>query len=126
MYHLIRKILFRIDPETVHQIVMSKLKAAYSFSLSRRWMKKEFVFHHPKLEKNLWGLNFPNPVGLAAGFDKDAKYPDVLACLGFGFVEMEGHEARAAIAGLNGKFFDGKNLRVSFDDTRGKRKGRRR
>ena len=47
-------------------------------------------------------------------------------CRGYGFVEMEGHEARAAIAGLNGKFFDGKNLRVSFDEARGKRKGRRR
>lgn len=47
-------------------------------------------------------------------------------CRGYGFVEMEGHEARAAIAGLNGKFFEGKNLRVSFDENRGKRKGRRR
>ena len=47
-------------------------------------------------------------------------------CRGYGFVEMEGHEARAAIAGLNGKFFEGKNLRVSFDETRGKRKGGRR
>lgn len=47
-------------------------------------------------------------------------------CRGFGFVEMEGHEARAAIAGLNGKFVDGKNLRVTFDEARGKRKGRRR
>ena len=47
-------------------------------------------------------------------------------CRGYGFVEMEGHEARAAIAGLNGRFFDGKNLRVSFDETRAKKKGRRR
>jgi len=44
-------------------------------------------------------------------------------CRGFGFIEMEGHEARAAIAGLNGKQHNGKNLRVTFEDTKEKRGG---
>ncbi len=47
-------------------------------------------------------------------------------CRGFGFVEMEGHEARAAVAGLNGKTFQGKSLRVGFDEPRNKRGGRKR
>lgn len=46
-------------------------------------------------------------------------------CRGFGSVEMEGHEARAAVAGLNGKMYEGKSLRVRFDDGRGKGKKRR-
>jgi len=47
-------------------------------------------------------------------------------CRGFGFIEMEGHEARAAISGLDGKFFKGKNLRVRFAEPKGKHGGRRR
>lgn len=46
-------------------------------------------------------------------------------CRGFGFVEMEGHEARAAIAGLNGKTFEGKHLKVNFEDTKRSGKGKR-
>ncbi|MCW8876248.1 MAG: RNA-binding protein [Kangiellaceae bacterium] len=45
-------------------------------------------------------------------------------CKGFGFVEMEGHEARAAIAGLNGREFEGKNIKINFEKPKGKRRGR--
>ncbi len=51
-------------------------------------MKTFFVKKDDKLERTLWGIKFPNPVGLAAGFDKDAKFTDPLACLGFGFIEI--------------------------------------
>lgn len=88
MYAIIRKLLFTVEPERTHQIVMARLKAAYKIPLIRKWMKETFSFAHPSLERQLWGLNFPNPIGLAAGFDKDAKYNDELACLGFGFVEI--------------------------------------
>ena len=47
-------------------------------------------------------------------------------CRGFGFIEMEGHEARAAIAGLDGKHYNGKNLRVAFEESKKKGRGRRR
>ena len=50
--------------------------------------KKLFDFEHPALEREVFGLKFKNPVGLAAGFDKDAKLIDELACLGFGFIEI--------------------------------------
>jgi len=88
MYGLIRRIFFAIDPEKVHHLVMERLQGAYSIPLLRRWMAKRFSVVHPSLERELWGIRFKNPVGLAAGFDKDARYTDALACLGFGFVEI--------------------------------------
>lgn len=54
----------------------------------KSFFKKYFVVKDQRLERKLWGITFPNPVGLGAGFDKDAKYTDELACLGFGFVEI--------------------------------------
>jgi dihydroorotate dehydrogenase len=51
-------------------------------------MRQLFTFEHPNLRRELFGLSFKNPVGLAAGFDKDAKYIDELDCLGFGFIEI--------------------------------------
>ena len=88
MYTLIRKILFRIDAEKVHYMVMGWLTTAYSVPFIRSILKSMFVVKHPSLQRTLWGITFPNPVGLAAGFDKDAKYTDPLACLGFGFIEI--------------------------------------
>lgn len=88
MYKLIRSILFLIKPETVHHWVMWWLNLGYKTPLVRKWMKAAFVLNNRSLQRTLWGINFPNPVGLAAGFDKNAKYTDSLACLGFGFVEI--------------------------------------
>ncbi|MGN6569307.1 MAG: quinone-dependent dihydroorotate dehydrogenase [Flavipsychrobacter sp.] len=88
MYGIIRKILFSIQPEEVHHLVMKWLNRAYAIGISRQWMKKQFTVSAPSLQRTLWGITFPNPVGLAAGFDKDAKYSDALACLGFGFIEI--------------------------------------
>jgi dihydroorotate dehydrogenase len=51
-------------------------------------MRQIFAFRHPTLHRNLFGIDFPNPVGLAAGFDKDAKLIDELAAFGFGFIEI--------------------------------------
>lgn len=88
MYSLVKKILFRFDPEAIHHIVMARLAWAYRIPLFRSILKGLFRVEDPKLERTLWGIHFPNPVGLGAGFDKDAKYTDSLACLGFGFVEV--------------------------------------
>lgn len=88
MYSLIRKVLFRRDPEEVHYWAMAKLQAAYRNPLMRKLMRKLFVYQKPSLERSLWGITFPNPVGLAAGFDKDARWINELSCLGFGFVEI--------------------------------------
>lgn len=88
MYKLVRKLLFTIAPERVHYIAMAWLKRAYSLAPSRWIVRKNFTLKHPSLERELWGIRFPNPVGLAAGFDKDARWVDELSCLGFGFVEI--------------------------------------
>jgi dihydroorotate dehydrogenase len=88
MYGLIRSILFNIDPESVHHMAMRQMNGFYKLPVIRGLMKRMFVTADPSLERTLWGIRFPNPVGLGAGFDKDAKFTDVLACLGFGFVEI--------------------------------------
>ncbi len=88
MYALIKKILFTIPPEQVHYWVMDRLSWAYGIKPLRNVLKKWFCISAPQLEKELWGIKFPNPVGLGAGFDKDARWTDELSHLGFGFVEI--------------------------------------
>lgn len=88
MYSIIRKLLFKIDAEKVHHLVMKNLTLLCSVGIFRQLFKALFVVKDPSLEKTIWGITFPNPIGLAAGFDKDAKYTDSLACLGFGFIEI--------------------------------------
>ena len=88
MYKLIRSLLFKVDPERVHTWVMNRLEFAYNIPLIRYWMKNRYEVNEPSLAQTIWGIEFPNPVGLAAGFDKNAKYIDPLACLGFGFIEI--------------------------------------
>ncbi|OIR12017.1 dihydroorotate dehydrogenase (quinone) [mine drainage metagenome] len=67
---------------------MSMLHTACSVRPIKNIISKNFSFHHPSLEKELFGLHFKNPVGLAAGFDKNAMYLNELEALGFGFVEI--------------------------------------
>ena len=89
MYHnLIRPLLFLTDPEKVHYRVFSWMKLMLSSSFVRSLVKRNHQVNSPILERNLFGLKFPNPIGLAAGFDKDAKLFNELACLGFGFIEV--------------------------------------
>ncbi|MBZ0099649.1 MAG: quinone-dependent dihydroorotate dehydrogenase [Taibaiella sp.] len=88
MYKLVRNILFSVPPEEVHYIVMGWLRRVYRIAPLRWLLRNMYTLKHPSLEKELWGIRFPNPVGLAAGFDKDARWVDELSCLGFGFVEI--------------------------------------
>jgi dihydroorotate dehydrogenase len=85
---VIRPLLFRIDAEEVHHLVFKTLKNSCKIPGSKAVLSGMYDFRHPLLEKELFGLKFSNPVGLAAGFDKDAKLIDELACLGFGFIEI--------------------------------------
>jgi len=88
MYQLVKKILFRQDPEDVHYKVMHWLKTAYNSGLGKTFLRSNYTYQHPSLEREVFGIHFQNPVGLAAGFDKDAKFIDELSCLGFGFIEI--------------------------------------
>lgn len=88
MYSLIKPILFRKDPEETHHFVMKQLKKWHKTQVGKAFIKGNFDVSDPTLAKKVFGLEFKNPVGLAAGFDKDAKYIDELASLGFGFIEI--------------------------------------
>lgn len=87
MYNILRSILFLFDPEKVHYFSMNMLKAGCSIGFIRKWIKKTFQ-PAQNIQWPLFKLEFTNPVGLAAGFDKNARYLDELEALGFGFVEI--------------------------------------
>ncbi len=88
MYNLIKKFLFRYPPESIHHTVMRGIKTLYSLPLGKNILNAFCGVKTQGMEREVFGLKFSNPVGLAAGFDKDAKYIDELTCLGFGFVEI--------------------------------------
>lgn len=85
---LILPILFRFDAEKVHHFVCGILKFLFKIPGIPFAFRQLFNYEHPSLEREVFGLKFKNPVGLAAGFDKNAELVDELACLGFGFVEI--------------------------------------
>jgi dihydroorotate dehydrogenase len=88
MYGLVKYILFLISPERVHHWVMAGLKATCSVGFFRKAIQSVYALDDPKLAKEVFGLTFKNPVGLAAGFDKNAEYIEDLASFGFGFIEI--------------------------------------
>jgi dihydroorotate dehydrogenase len=85
MYNIIRNILFLFDPEKVHYFSMNGLKLICKIGFIKNILKKCYQSKNPK---TTLGLNFTNPVGLGAGFDKNAAYLTELEMLGFGFVEI--------------------------------------
>jgi dihydroorotate dehydrogenase len=88
MYTIIRTILFWFSPEWVHYFSMNCLKRAGSIPFVRSLFTRSFSVQNKQLEKELFNLRFKNPVGLGAGFDKNALYLAELETLGFGFVEI--------------------------------------
>ncbi|SFQ41673.1 quinone-dependent dihydroorotate dehydrogenase [Hymenobacter arizonensis] len=85
---LVKPALFNIDAERAHHLVFDNLRRAASVPGAKAVLRGLYNFQHPSLEREVFGLKFPNPVGLAAGFDKNAALTDELATLGFGFVEI--------------------------------------
>ncbi|CCH56106.1 dihydroorotate dehydrogenase [Fibrisoma limi BUZ 3] len=81
-------LLFRFDAETIHHVVTSLLKFAFSIPGVSWLSRKLYVVDAPRLARTVFGLTFPNPVGMAAGFDKNAELVSELGDLGFGFVEI--------------------------------------
>ena len=85
---IIRSILFKFDPEAVHYFTFDLIKIFFKIPFSARLVRSLFNVNHPNLERELFGLKFKNPVGLAAGFDKNALLYNELAHFGFGFIEV--------------------------------------
>ena len=86
MYNILRPLLFRLDPETAHWLTLQALRVAGNFPLSN-WLLKQ-VYKVPSKPVQAFGLTFKNPVGLAAGYDKDGIAIQGLAALGFGHLEI--------------------------------------
>ena len=80
LYSLARPLLFSLAPERAHELTLSLLKSGHKMGLMRQQMAAKPV--------TCMGIEFPNPVGLAAGLDKNGAYIDALAALGFGFIEI--------------------------------------
>ena len=86
--HLIRPILFRFNPETAHNLTFSALSILRHIPFARSIIRAIYKKESPSLEKEVFGLKFPNPVGLAGGLDKNGEYYNDMANFGFGFVEI--------------------------------------
>jgi dihydroorotate dehydrogenase len=92
MYPLLKPLLFSLDPETAHNLALGSLRLAEPLlPFFSPWLKVS----DPRLEKTVFGLKFPNPVGLAAGLDKKAALVPVWEKIGFGFAELGTFTAQA-------------------------------
>ncbi|MDR0954527.1 MAG: quinone-dependent dihydroorotate dehydrogenase, partial [Rikenellaceae bacterium] len=85
--HLFRPILFLLKPETIHHLIVFGLKVGRWIPGFNALLRACFTVKHPSLEREVFGLKFANPIGLAAGFDKNGAIYNELAGFGFGFIE---------------------------------------
>ena len=89
MYRLVvRPLLFLFTPETSHHLALKALTLCLTIPIISQVTRRLFHYNGGNEEKTIWGIPFPNVVGLAAGFDKDGKYIKGLDALGFGFIEV--------------------------------------
>ena len=88
MYSFLKPLLFKLNPEKAHHLTFSLIKTASFIPGFSSLFKKLYKVEHPALKRSLFGLNFTNPIGLAAGLDKDALVFNEFGDLGFGFIEI--------------------------------------
>lgn len=86
--HILKPILFQFNPETAHNLLFSLLTILRHIPGARAIMRAIYKKDSPKLAREVFGLNFPNPVGLAGGLDKNGEFYNDMADYGFGFVEI--------------------------------------
>ncbi|MFN8283283.1 MAG: quinone-dependent dihydroorotate dehydrogenase [Chitinophagales bacterium] len=88
MYKMLRFFLFKLDAEKAHHLTLKWFNFLIRIPFVQSILKFLYVVEDKKLERNLFGLTFKNPVGLAAGLDKNAECIDAFAAIGFGFIEI--------------------------------------
>src|SRR5581483_4657450 len=88
MYERLRPLLFRLDPETAHQLTLGLLRWAGDIPPTRALLRAMYVVDDPRLHVHAFGVDFKNPIGLAAGYDKNGVAVRGLAALGFGHLEL--------------------------------------
>lgn len=86
--YFVKPFLFLLDPEQAHHFTTKILTFVLGLPGMKSIFKSLFLEKDDNLSKEIWGMKFPNPVGLAAGFDKDGKYFEAMSTLGFGFIEI--------------------------------------
>lgn len=86
--HLLKRIYFRIDPERVHDAMTVVGQQLGKYAVTRAMTRFAFGYSNNALEQTIVGIRFKNPVGLAAGFDKDGVLTDIMESVGFGFEEV--------------------------------------
>ena len=112
-WRLLRGALFSLDAERVHRLAMASL-STWSRVCSVEWASDD-IARHPSLARTVAGLVFPNPLGLAAGFDKDAECLPAWQALGFGFIEVGTVTARAQPGNDRPRLFRLKQDRALFN-----------
>ena len=85
---IVSPFLFLFDPESIHNFTFALLKLSFKVPLTKYIVSLFLSLENPKLEKKLFGLNFKNPVGVAAGLDKNAAHINEFSSFGFGFIEV--------------------------------------
>lgn len=88
MYQVLKPLLFQLAPEKAHHLTVQGLAATLAVPGVGQAFRSTYGFKSPILHREVFGLKFENPVGLAAGFDKDGKYYHNMSSLGFGFLEL--------------------------------------
>ena len=88
MYAALRRALFTVPPERIHTLVFAALRTATATEPARRQLRRALAPHDPILASTVFGVSFPGPLGLAAGFDKDGLGLDTWGPLGFGYAEV--------------------------------------
>jgi len=86
--HILRPILFRFNPETAHNLTLSAIAMLRHIPFAQSIVRALYKRESPSLEKEVFGIKFPNPVGLAGGLDKNGEFYNDMANFGFGFVEI--------------------------------------
>ena len=129
LYDLTKPVLFSLPPETAHRTVHTALRAAQQTPVTELF-RRRYTVDSPRLESTVFGCEFPNPVGVAAGFDKNAEIPRMLEALGFGHVEIGGVTAERQPGNPRPRMFrlpeDGALInRMGFNNEGADRIGRR-
>ncbi|QCB52778.1 quinone-dependent dihydroorotate dehydrogenase [Rhodococcus sp. PAMC28707] len=88
MYSALLRLMFLLQPERIHHLAFATMRTLTSFAPTRKLLSQVFVVDDPLLRSTVFGVNFPSPLGLAAGFDKNADGVDAWGPLGFGFAEV--------------------------------------
>lgn len=102
---IIRPVLFRFDAEKVHNFTFKTMRTMRSLGFLKLFFGSK-VNYDRRLEREVFGIHFPNPVGLAAGFDKNAEAYRELSQLGFGFVEIGTITPKPQVGNPKKDYFD--------------------